>query len=71
MGLTEDERKSLVLMRLNNAKQTLEDAKIIVGQKLLSIPSLKSTEATIDVRHLANGVYFLKVNNQMVKFIKE
>ena len=34
MGLTEDERKSLVLMRLNNARQTLEDAKIIAGNKL-------------------------------------
>ena len=34
MKLTDDERKSLVLMRLNNAKQTLEDAKIIAETKL-------------------------------------
>jgi len=34
MGLTEDERKSIVLLRLDNAKQTLEDAKIIANNKL-------------------------------------
>jgi len=42
----------------------------VVGQ-LLSIESLKSTEITIDVQHLTNGMYFLKVNNQVVKFVKE
>ena len=34
MGLTEDERRAVVLLRLNNARQTLEDAKIIVHNKL-------------------------------------
>jgi uncharacterized protein (UPF0332 family) len=34
MKLTEDERKAVVLLRLNNAKQTLEDAKIIADNKL-------------------------------------
>jgi uncharacterized protein (UPF0332 family) len=34
MGLTEDERKSIVSLRLDNAKQTLEDAKIIANNKL-------------------------------------
>jgi len=34
MKLTEDERKSLVLLRLNNARQTLEDARIIADNKL-------------------------------------
>jgi len=34
MGLTEDERNAIVLLRLNNAKQTLEDAKIIANNKL-------------------------------------
>jgi len=28
-------------------------------------------EAIIDVSHLANGMYFLKINNKTVKFIKE
>jgi len=34
MGLTEDERKAVVLLRLNNARQTLEDTKIIANNKL-------------------------------------
>jgi len=34
MGLTDDERKAVVLLRLNNARQTLEDAKIIANSKL-------------------------------------
>jgi len=43
----------------------------VVGQKLLSIESLKSTETTIDIQHLTNGMYFLKVGNQVVRFVKE
>jgi uncharacterized protein (UPF0332 family) len=34
MGLTEDERKAVVSLRLNNARQTLEDAKLIASNKL-------------------------------------
>ena len=34
MVLTEEERKAIVLLRLNNAKQTLEDAKIIANNRL-------------------------------------
>ena len=34
MGLTDEERKSVVLLRLDNAKQTLEDAKIIANNRL-------------------------------------
>lgn len=34
MGLTEDERKAVVSLRLENAKQTLEDAKVIANNKL-------------------------------------
>ena len=43
----------------------------VMGQKLLFIESLKSTETTIDVQHLASGMYFLKVGNQVVRFVKE
>jgi len=43
----------------------------VMGQKLLSIESLDSTETTIDVQHLANGMYFLKVGSQVVRFLKE
>jgi len=52
-----------------------EDAVIevynVVGQKLLSIESLKSTETTIDVQHLASGMYFLKVGNKTARIVKE
>ena len=34
MKLTEDERRAIVLLRLNNARQTLEDAKIIANNEL-------------------------------------
>ena len=34
MGFTEDEKKAIVILRLNNAKQTLEDAKIIANNNL-------------------------------------
>ena len=33
MGLTEEERKAVVALRLDNAKQTLEDAKFIADGK--------------------------------------
>ena len=53
----------------------------IVGKTLLSLPSLPSLQApslleraggevVIDISHLANGIYFLKVNNQIIKIIK-
>ena len=43
----------------------------VVGQKLLSLQSSQSQETTIDVSPLANGIYFLKIGNQVTKFIKE
>jgi len=43
----------------------------VVGQKLLFIEFLKSPETTIDLQHLAKGMYFLKVGNKTTKFIKE
>jgi len=57
MGLTEDERKAIVSLRLDNAKQTLEDAKIIANNKLW--------------KAAANRLYyacFYAANALMVKF---
>jgi len=34
MKLTEDERSAIILLRMNNARQTFEDAKIIADNKL-------------------------------------
>jgi len=43
----------------------------VVGQKLQSnIVNLQS-EIILDVSHLANGMYFLKINNQIFKFVKK
>jgi uncharacterized protein (UPF0332 family) len=57
MGLTDEERKAIVLLRLNNARQTLEDAKIIAHNKLW--------------KAAANRLYyacFYAANALMVKF---
>jgi len=57
MGLTDDERKAIVQLRLDNARQTLEDAKIIVDNKLW--------------KAAANRLYyacFYAANALMVKF---
>jgi len=52
----------------------------IVGQVVLSTEALRSlmtlkspetNETTIDVSGLTNGMYFLKIDNKIVKFIKE
>ena len=48
----------------------------IVGKLLQSNPEFSSgvnlqSEITIDVSHLANGLYFLKIDNKVVKFMKE
>ncbi len=34
MGLTEDEKNAVVLLRMKNARETLEDTKVIVRNKL-------------------------------------
>jgi len=44
---------------INLAKITVRDKEMAEG------------EVIIDVSHLTNGMYFLKVGNQVVKFIKE
>jgi len=44
----------------------------IVGRVVLSSAMSKlSPETTIDISHLANGMYFLKVDGKVVKIIKE
>ena len=43
----------------------------LTGQTLLSLPSFPFQERTIDVSALSSGVYFLKIGNSTVKFVKE
>ena len=57
-GIHKGHRKNLANL-INLAKITVQDKERAEG------------EVIIDVSHLANGMYFLKVGNQVVKFIKE
>jgi len=44
----------------------------VVGQVVFTSQLSKlSPETTIDISHLANGLYFLKVDGKMVKIVKE
>jgi len=44
----------------------------VVGQVVFTSQLSKlSPETTIDISHLANGLYFLKVGGKMVKVVKE
>ena len=64
-------------LTINNEQLTIEKIEIydVVGQLLYQIN--KSTnkqinnEISIDVSHLASGMYFLKVGNKVVRFVKE
>ena len=66
-------------LTIDNGQLTIGNIEIfnIVGQVVLSTEALRSLmtlesgEITIDVSHLANGMYFLKVGNQVVRFLKE
>jgi PKD repeat protein len=42
----------------------------IVGQTIMTLKTLGTIE-TIDISHLASGMYFLKVGNKVVRFVKE
>ncbi|MCL2130838.1 MAG: T9SS type A sorting domain-containing protein [Lentimicrobiaceae bacterium] len=46
----------------------------VVGRKLLSHTPLTSHSSPlieIDISHLANGLYFLKIDNKMIKVVKQ
>jgi len=43
----------------------------VVGKKLVSQFTFHNSHIEIDISHLANGMYFLKVAGKMVKFVKE
>ena len=51
---------------------TAEDIEIydVVGQRLQSTIANPQSEIVLDVSHLANGIYFLKIENKVVKFVK-
>ena len=58
---------------INNEQLTINNIEIVdvLGKILLSIPSSSSPETIIDISHLANGIYFLRINNnKSIKIIK-
>ena len=58
---------------MNNEQLTMNNVEIysVVGQLLQSKIVNQQSKIEIDVSHLAKGVYFLKVGNQVVRFVKE
>ena len=44
--------------------------RMVQTQFLVSQRNAKGNELTIDISHLQNGVYFLKIENQIFKIIK-
>jgi len=40
-------------------------------RSLMTLTSPETNETTIDVSGLASGMYFLKIGNKVVKFVKE
>ena len=64
-------REQLRIFNYELRESTTVEIYNVMGQKILSIESLQSTETTTDVSTLASGMYFLKIGNSVVKFIKE
>ena len=61
-------------LTIDNGQLTMDDVEIynVVGQRLNNYQlSTVNSQLTIDVSHLANGMYYLKIGNQVTKFIKE
>ena len=58
-------------LTIENGELIIDNVEIynVVGQKVMSLQPLQSPKATINVSHLANGVYFIKVNNKINKLI--
>ena len=59
-------------LTIENGQLTIENVEIfsIVGQRVGAYPCGRP-ETTIDVSHLANGMYYLKIGDRTVRFVKE
>ena len=57
---------------INNEQLTIGEIRIFntAGQMIMSLPSPKSHETTINISHLPNGIYYLKIDDNTVKLIK-
>jgi len=59
-------------LTINNEQLTIKNVELFdfVGKKLVSQFTIHNSLIEIDISHLANGMYFLKVDNKMFKIIK-
>jgi len=59
-------------LTINNEQLTIKNVEIfdVIGQKVNHQSSIVNCQLSIDISHLANGMYFLKVDNKMFKIIK-
>ena len=58
---------------MDNGQLIIDNVEIysVVGQKLNNYQlSTVNSQFVIDVSHLANGMYYLRVGNKVVKFVK-
>ena len=58
-------------LRIENGELKIENVRIfdVLGQEIFNFQF--STFNSIDISHLANGMYFLKIDNKVVKIVKE
>ena len=59
-------------LTIDNGELIIENVEIfsVVGQRVGAYPCGRP-EMTIDISHLAAGMYFLKIGNKFAKFVKE
>ena len=60
-------------LTIDNGQLTMDNIEIysVMGQKLQSTIVNLQSKIAIDVSNLASGMYYLKINNQITKFVKE
>jgi len=60
-------------LKIDNGELTIENIEIydVVGKMVLSCRDVARNVSTIDVSHLASGMYFLKIDGKVVRFGKE
>jgi len=60
-------------LKIENGELKINNVEVfdVYGRKLLSHTANHTPHTTIDVSHLPNGIYFLRVDDRMMKFVKQ
>lgn len=60
-------------VRIESAQKSINNIKVfdVLGSVVLEIENINATEINIDLSNFANGLYFIKANNQTIKVIKQ